>query len=102
MSDETKHSGRMSWRESGPHFHVDSILGTVAVVFGSETTRNGGRTGVIGDEGEWNARLFAAAPDLLAALKSLVAAVALDLHPETVREALSRARLAIARADGKS
>lgn len=54
---------------------------------------------VAGDEAEANARLIAAAPDLLTALKALV--IATDGHPGSVRQR-DEARAAIAKAEGTS
>ncbi len=69
----THTAGRWSWRESGSHYNIGTALGTIAVAFGESVTSNGGVTGVSGDEGEGNARLIAAAPDLLAALEAIAA-----------------------------
>lgn len=98
MAERTPYSpGPLSWRENDGHYNIENVLGTVAVAFG-ESTRNGAKTGVIGDEGEGNARLFAAAPDLLAAcieldetLKIFVEAPALDRMLKNVRAAIAKA-----------
>lgn len=68
-------SGDWTWRESDGYFHVEGPLGTLAIVFGESRTPNGGRTGVLGDEGEANVRLMSAGPKLLAALARLVDAI---------------------------
>lgn len=69
---------RLTWRETDDgHLHVEGALGTLAIVFGESRTPNGGQTGVSGDEGQHNARLFAAAPELLAGCEA-----ALELIPE--------------------
>lgn len=58
--------GPWSWREMADrHYNVEVRLGSVALAF-DENTANGAATGVIGDEAEANARLIAAAPDLVA------------------------------------
>jgi hypothetical protein len=57
------------------------------------------------DERRENARLIAAAPELLAALRDCVAFIERDLSPETAAHAqpeLRAARAAIARAEGQS
>ena len=90
MSGHTK--GPWTWRESGDHFNVSDAVGVVAVAFGTERTSNGGVTGVIGDEGEWNARLIAAAPDLLAAAEAAFAQCMESPEKEVLRAAIAKAR----------
>lgn len=92
---------RWSWRESGHGYLIENVLGAVAVAFGPETD-NGALTGVISsDESERNARLIAAAPELLAALEQMVASA--FPHPvehPSMTAAWAVARSAIAKARG--
>ena len=72
--------------------HVPEHIGAASVSLGEKTA---------------NARLIAAAPDLLAAL-NYIASIASDyakgqqMHGDDVREILGTARTAIARAEGKT
>lgn len=93
--------GPWGWRENGGHFNISNLLGVVAVAFGEET-RNGAQTGVIGDEGEANARLIAAAPDLLAALEALLERVDVLTERTTpkITDLRTVARAAISKARG--
>lgn len=73
-------SGNWTWREAGGFIRVEGPLGTLAIVFTESRTPNGGRTGVIDDEGEANARLMAAAPSMASALRDLVDGVGLPVE----------------------
>lgn len=61
-------------RYSGDGFIVDAETGPIAVVFGVARTKNGGVTGVTGNEGDDNAILMAASPVMAKVLAEIVTA----------------------------
>lgn len=92
----------MSAQTQGPWFHSDTSM------WGCVTTQAGGRGHVVAEvnggldpvrveQTKANARLIAAAPELLAALRVYLQAG----HKEARREASAIAKAAIAKAEGK-
>jgi hypothetical protein len=91
-----------AWEPGGPQYETNQTVGEIRFF-----TRTQPCTDVAGDyaEIEANARLIAAAPELLEALvrcEGLIAMFPGADKPDLVREILRRARAAIAKAEGRS
>lgn len=81
--------GRNETKDVGPSGRaVCEVFGAFEAPFGAES--------------EANARLIAAAPEMLEALRTLVAAISYNQNPDTLLRESEFAREVIAKAEGKS